>query len=287
MTLATEHQRRRFGLSGRNRSAAYGRLYTVAGGAPNRPLVVLAADAVWTLSDDTSWPQMLPQSLNFTRGFSRVGDATAAADWIEKDVEIWTTEGQKVKVRRNRRPILVVVETSQAPHIFRLFEDRFRDVENYRTAGFRLRTGDQNILEARTFEMHSGARDVGGNWLASWFDSTVPAEPPTDERNGRPYAPGHTAISFADWESEDAPGFSAPSLRSGLSAATSLRAKARNGDDLSMALSDDETKAGALMIATLSMSHNCPHIKPPQDGEDGWGQYPSSMPLRRGLSGIA
>ena len=101
MALTTDYQRRQYGLTGRKRSAAYGRAYSIAGGAPNKPLIGLAADAQWRLDDEsTSWPRMVPQCLAFDRGYSRVGNIENAIEWISDDLDAWTAGPGRLAARR-------------------------------------------------------------------------------------------------------------------------------------------------------------------------------------------
>jgi hypothetical protein len=276
--------------AGPKRGNAYGRLYTVAGGAPNHPLVAFAASAGWLRVGSASF--LTPQALIFERGFSKVGDALRLKEWIDDDLKAWRAEPN-----RANKPILIAVETSQAPNLCMALSEMFRADESEAArdvlaVGYRLRTGDQNVIE-RLGDMQSGAYDVGGNWLASWFDGTVPAEPPDDILHGRPFAPGRVAITFDRFQSEEAPGLRREAVRSSLSAAESLRAKSMKNADLSMALTADESKAAAIMIAVLAADRHPPPASPPKEGQNAWGWEPWNRtrwgdgPIRSRYVGIA
>lgn len=266
----------------RPRTSAFGRIYSVAGGAANHPLVAFAADAGWLREDDSrSW--MAPQCLIFERGYSRTGSAEHLRDWIDRDLANWRAEPNRAS-----KPVLIAVETSQSPHLFRRIDELFRNDPNVQTVGYRLRTGDQNVTESMG-EPSSGAHDVGGNWLTSWFNDRTPSEPPTDARMGRPYTPGKIAISFSQFRSEEAPGLGREAVRSSLSAAETLRAKAQRDADLTMALTADEAKAAAIMVAALAADQSSPPIKPPASGQSAWGWAPApwGKPIRSRYTGVS
>ena len=159
--------------TGRKRGSAYGRLYSVAGGAPNHPLVAFAASAGWLRVGNSGF--LTPQALTFERGFSKVGDAQRLKEWIDDDLKTWRAEPN-----RANKPILIAVETSQAPNLYMALAEMFRADESEAaldvlTVGYRLRRGDQNVME-RMGEMQSGAYDVGGNWPVSdeWVAQKLP-----------------------------------------------------------------------------------------------------------------
>ena len=253
-------------------SSAVGRLYSIAGGAPNRPTVALAGDAGW-FRDGDAW-YLSPQSIAFQRGYSRAGDVTDILEWLRDDLSAW----QSMNAARKNLPVLVAVETSQSPHLFRVLSTELREDISTLAVGFRLRAGDQSAREGVPAYLE-GAGDVGGNWLASWFDATASREPPSEQLHSRPYAPGRVALTFDQFTSEDAPGLELSKLRSSLSAAETLRVKAQRDSDISMALNADESLAAALMLGVLAIDQRTPPLETAGASGQPWGWAPISRGL--------
>lgn len=238
------------------RSAAVGRVYSVAGGAPNKPTVVFVANAAWFLptdGDDLGWVVGLqPQMLDFTRGFFSVADHAAVIDWIETDLAAWRAD---VPSRKNV-PVIVAVDTSQSPAVY----DRFMSVgrtamdEAVRVTGFRLRPGDRSAILG---QQHGdlGVLEVGAVWLVSWFNGTTATSIPDGQRHGRPFAPGRIVVNFAGFVDEEAPGLEVVAVRKALTAAEALIAKGSRSTDSEalITLDGDEVTAAALMLTVLSV----------------------------------
>lgn len=267
-------------LSRRTRSTHVGRLYSIAGGAPNRPAVGLVGDAGWAKESPDDWC-LTPQSIAFRRGYSRAGDVGDIAAWIDADREAWRAE----QPSRINLPVLIIVEISQAPHLYRALESKLTDDPSTLTVAYRLRTGDISAIEGVPTYLE-GASDVGANWLASWFDTQAARETPTEQKNGRPYAEGRTVVTFDQFETEEAPGLDRVQIRASLSAAESLRTKAQKDGDLSLALNADESLAGALMLSLLGMERSSPPARRDRTDDGPWGWNPQRG-SNRGLRGIA
>jgi hypothetical protein len=243
----------------RQRQHHLGLLYSICGGAPNRPTVALAGDAGW-IKGDSDW-RFDPQSISFNRGYSRAGDVDDIKEWLQRDLE----------TRRADLPVLISIETSQSPHIYSALREELDDDKAIVTHGYRLRGGDQSVMDGSEASYLEGAQDVGANWLVSWFDATAAREAATEQRHGRPYVEDRIAITFENFSSGVAPDLQRDRLQASLNAAESLRAKAQRDGDINLALNADESIAACLMLGALIVDQTPPPLQRRRLDEAPWG----------------
>ena len=261
----------------RQRTNVWGRIYSVAGGAPNRPTVVFAARARWVPDESCSWPVMRLDGLWFEHGWSSVADHSEVRAHIERDLDVWRSTDAP-GIDRWRMPVVLAVETSQNPPLYTNLEDLARDEEqrqSVRAEGFRLRTGDASPSEDDT-PIAGQTKTAGAAWLVSQFNASASLRP--DESS-----PGRVTVSFAEFEDRTGAGMNREDVRSALSAAEKLHAKASTGGpDIAISLSADEASAAAVMTAWMAGDRSRP---PAQWAETPWG-WDDNRPVHRRIRGI-
>ncbi len=256
---------RSYSRANSHRNGCSGKIYSVAGGRPNDPLVCMAADARWYSPDEDAW-QMTPQAIYPRRIWFAADGLDALRIWITSDIAA-TMTGRKTKLMP---PTIIAVDGSQSPFAVSALRDM--ESEYTQVLPVRIGAGEDSPLH-RPERARSGAAKVGASWLPSWFNETIARKKTDEAMFGFPFAPDQIVMDFGSYLDETAPGMTMAEMREAMASAETLikKASAASGEEV-LDLSAPETVACAVMLGPLAMELCCPSTKFDIRAPWGWGE---------------
>ncbi|WP_170475219.1 hypothetical protein [Ruegeria arenilitoris] len=246
------------------RNGCSGKIYSIAGGRPNDPLVCVASDARWYSADSDEWT-MTAQAIYPTRAWFAADGFDALKDWIASDTAA-TISGRNSKLMP---PTVICVDQSQSPHAVDIMRDMESDFAQ--VVPVRIGAGEDNPLY-RSEQARSGAKKIGASWLPSWFNDKIARTKPDEKMFGYPFAADQIVMDFTNYVDEAAPGLTMAEMREAMASAETLikKASTASGEEV-LDLSAPETVACAVMLGPLAMELMSPTTTFDIRSPWGWG----------------
>jgi hypothetical protein len=235
------------------RSRVQGRLYLADGRAPNQPLAIICARAVWVRQGD-SWilePQSIhPQWCRLVNG-SYSDACTAIAD----DIAIWRSSQ-----RRQELPVVIGMDKSQAPYGVDVLTSTFTGTYDAapQLAIFELVAGQSDGLHEPP-KGRGSVRRVGARWLVSYFKGIVAAEEPTPDGAGLPVVEGKVVVNFNEFIDDGYPdSVSVEAVRQAFATTKDLFKGKPEDPEALLDLQADHVVAVAMMLLVLAAATHAP-----------------------------
>lgn len=229
-------------------SRAIGRIVTAGGGGPNKPIVLMAASAVWTADgQDRSGYCWTLRPATITPHWCRMlnGDACAIKRIADEDIAEWRQD------RNSVASAMVVSDIGQNLAAAGILCGRdFHDPITYRNV---LINGSDNTGDTYGDQ---GASLIGARYLVSWFDAVIwkneahLEEPPVGVY-GAPFVDGRVIPLHSpdQYSVPDDGGLTWDQVGRAAASSESLVHRPGIGDaDILMDVTADETVAIALML---------------------------------------